>query len=257
MKNTLRQIFHSPKFMTGFVIFVVILLTLFFYPLFNPGSPLEMIGVGTFAKPGTYVSLYDALNTSRETLRLSDADDNRLAKQLKAEDRVAMLEWFNAMGIAVDFDISDTDALLKLWDDNYDPATKPKGMTMAKRNYYKRLNNALLQLKAADEIVLADVNAETKALEETDKVNKTDYVNVGQVANVKLLPLGTDNFGRDVLKELVSATGTSIVIGLIAGAVATIIGLTFGLLAGYLGGIADDLIMFITNVFTVIPASCC
>ena len=239
--------------MTGFVIFVVILLTLFFYPLFNPGSPLEMIGVGTFAKPGTYVSLYDALNTSRETLRLSDADDNRLAKQLKAEDRVAMLEWFNAMGIAVDFDISDTDALLKLWDDNYDPATKPKGMTMAKRNYYKRLNNALLQLKAADEIVLADVNAETKALEETDKVNKTDYVNVGQVANVKLLPLGTDNFGRDVLKELVSATGTSIVIGLIAGAVATIIGLTFGLLAGYLGGIADDLIMFITNVFTVIP----
>ncbi|MBR3874430.1 MAG: ABC transporter permease [Clostridia bacterium] len=253
MKNTLRQIFHSPKFMTGFVIFVVILLTLFFYPLFNPGSPLEMIGVGTFAKPGTYVSLYDALNTSRETLRLSDADDNRLAKQLKAEDRVAMLEWFNAMGIAVDFDISDTDALLKLWDDNYDPATKPKGMTMAKRNYYKRLNNALLQLKAADEIVLADVNAETKALEETDKVNKTDYVNVGQVANVKLLPLGTDNFGRDVLKELVSATGTSIVIGLIAGAVATIIGLTFGLLAGYLGGIADDLIMFITNVFTVIP----
>ena len=69
MKNTLRQIFHSPKFMTGFVIFVVILLTLFFYPLFNPGSPLEMIGVGTFAKPGTYVSLYDALNTSRETLR--------------------------------------------------------------------------------------------------------------------------------------------------------------------------------------------
>ena len=253
MKNTLRQIFHSPKFMTGFVIFVVILLTLFFYPLFNPGSPLEMIGVGTFAKPGTYVSLYDALNTSRETLRLSDADDNRLAKQLKAEDRVAMLEWFNAMGIAVDFDISDTDALLKLWDDNYDPATKPKGMTMAKRNYYKRLNNALLQLKAADEIVLADVNAETKALEETGKVNKTDYVNVGQVANVKLLPLGTDNFGRDVLKELVSATGTSIIIGLIAGAVATIIGLTFGLLAGYLGGIADDLIMFITNVFTVIP----
>ena len=25
------------------------------YPLINPGNPLEMIGVGTFAKPGTYV----------------------------------------------------------------------------------------------------------------------------------------------------------------------------------------------------------
>jgi uncharacterized membrane protein len=42
-----------------------------------------------------------------------------------------------------------------------------------------------------------------------------DYVNVSAVANVKLLPLGTDNFGRDVLKELVSATGTSILIGII------------------------------------------
>ena len=44
------------------------------------------------------------------------------------------------------------------------------------------------------------------------------------------------------------------IIGLIAGAVATIIGLTLGLLAGYLGGFADDLIMFITNIFTVIPS---
>lgn len=253
MKNTLRQIFHSPKFVGGFVIFVAILLVLFIYPLVNPGNPLEMIGVGTFAKPGTYVSLYDAINTDTETLRLSDADDKRLAKQLSMEDRVSMIEWFDTMGIAVDFEITDTDALLDLWDANYDPTIKPKGMTQAKRNYYKRLHNALQELKAADEIIIAALNEETSALEESDKVNKTDYVNIGAVANVKVLPLGTDNFGRDVLKELVSATGTSIIIGLIAGAVATLIGLTFGLLAGYLGGIADDIIMFITNVFTVIP----
>jgi len=125
-------------------------------------------------------------------------------------------------------------------------------MTQAKRNYYKRLNNALQELKAGDEIIIAESD-EAGVLTENDTVNKTDYVNVNAVANVKVLPLGTDNFGRDVLKELVSATGTSILIGLIAGAVATIIGLTFGLLAGYMGGIADDIIMFITNVFTVIP----
>ena len=73
------------------------------------------------------------------------------------------------------------------------------------------------------------------------------------MANVKSLPLGTDNFGRDVLKELVSAAGTSIVIGMIAGIVATLIGLTLGLLSGYVGGLVDDLIMFVTNIFTVIP----
>ena len=255
MKNTLRQIFHSPKFVVGFAIFAAILLTVFIYPLVNPGDPLEMIGVGTFARPGAYVSMYDALKTDTETLRLADADDNRIAKALGAEDRVAMVEWFTTMGIDVsDLDIEDTDAFLDLWNENYDPSVKPQGMTQAKRNYFKRLNNSLQEIRAADQIILADTDGETGELVKTGTVTKTDYVNVGQVANVKNLPLGTDNFGRDVLKELVSAAGTSIVIGLIAGTVATLIGLTLGLLSGYLGGFADDFIMFVTNVFTVIPS---
>ncbi len=78
-------------------------------------------------------------------------------------------------------------------------------------------------------------------------------MNVSQVANVRVLPLGTDNFGRDVLTELVKATGVSLQIGLVAGTVATLIGLTLGLLAGYVGGLVDDIIMFFTNLFTVIP----
>ena len=254
MKNTLRQVFHSSKFVVGFCIFAAILLTMIIYPLFNPGSPLEMIGVGTFAKPGTYVSLYDATKTPTETLRLSDADDKRIAASLSQDDRIAMVEWFTIMEIDVsDLDISDTDALLALWREHYDPSIKPTGMTMAKRNYYKRLNNALLELQGADTLIIADTDEETGALVEKSKITKTDYVNVGTVANVKVLPLGTDNFGRDVLKELVSATGTSILIGIIAGTVATLIGLTLGLLAGYVGGMVDDFIMFITNIFTVIP----
>ena len=79
-------------------------------------------------------------------------------------------------------------------------------------------------------------------------------MNVGQVANVRVLPLGTDNFGRDVLTELVKAIGVSLQIGLVAGLVATLIGLTLGLLAGYIGGWVDDVIMFITNLFIVIPS---
>jgi ABC-type dipeptide/oligopeptide/nickel transport system permease subunit len=61
-------------------------------------------------------------------------------------------------------------------------------------------------------------------------------VNINQVPNVRVLPLGTDNFGRDMLTELVSATGTSLKIGFVAGIIATLIGLTLGLLAGYIGG---------------------
>ena len=253
MKNTLRQVFHSSKFLVGFIIFVAILLTMLIYPLINPGNPLEMIGVGTFAHPGTYFSLYDAVKTPTETLRLATADDKRLAKQLSNEDRVAMVEWFSATGVNIEgLDISDTEKLLEMWRANYDASVKPKGMTQAKRNYFKRLDAALKQVDAADTLTIAETNAEGQ-LEPQGTINKTDYVNVGDVANVKTLPLGTDNFGRDVLKELVSAAGTSIVIGLLAGLVATLIGLSLGLLSGYIGGFCDDIIMFITNIFTVIP----
>ena len=253
MKNTIKQLFHSPKFVIGFGLFVAIILTTFIYPLFNPGDPLEMIGVGTFAKPGTYVSLYDAVGTKTETLRLADADDNRIAAALSTEDRISMINWFAAMEIDVgDLDMEDTDALLEMWTAHFNEDAKPAGSTKAQRVYYRNLNRSIQALMAGDEKIIAAENEEG-VLEESKKILKTDYVNVNEVANVKTLPLGTDNFGRDVLKELVSATGTSVKIGLIAGTIATLIGLSMGLLAGYLGGIVDDLIMFVTNVFTVIP----
>ena len=254
MLNTVKQVFHSPKFVVGFAIFVAILLTMIIYPLFCPGNPLEQIGVGTFAAPGTYVSLYDATKSPTETLRLPDAADNRIEASLSKEDRVEMVEWFGAMGISVEgLDIEDTDAMVDLWNANYDPSVRPAGMTSAKINYYKRLDNSIKELNASDTVILADYDEEGN-LATTKTIADTDYVNTKEIANVKTLPLGTDNFGRDVLKELVSATGTSIRIGLIAGIVATVIGLTLGLLAGYLGGITDDIIMFITNIFTVIPS---
>ena len=152
MKNTLRQVFHSPKFVTGFVIFVGLLLIMLIYPLFNPGNPLEMIGVGTFAKPGTYVSLYDAVGTAPETLRLSDADDKRIARSISDEDRVSMIEWLGLAEVDLEgVDASDTEALLEVWNANYDDSVRPKGMTKAKRNYYRLhvlLNYQIIKIMA-------------------------------------------------------------------------------------------------------------
>ena len=253
MKNTLRQVFHSPKFVVGFVIFGLILLTMLIYPMINPGDPLQMIGVGTFAKPGTYVSVYDTVGSKTETLRLPEAEANRIAKKLTDADRVSMVEWFTKAEIDVTgLNITDTDTLLDKWNTHFEDKKLP-GMTNAVRRNYRLLDTRIQELQAGETLYVAEMNEETKLLEEKSTISKNDYVNLKEIANVKVLPLGTDNFGRDVLKELVSACGTSILIGLIAGAVATLIGLTFGLLAGYLGGIYDDIIMFVTNVFTVIP----
>lgn len=68
------------------------------------------------------------------------------------------------------------------------------------------------------------------------------------------LPLGTDNFGHDVLAVLMAGTRTSLVIGLVAGIVATTIGVTIGLLAGYVGGWVEELLMGCTNVVLAIPS---
>ena len=71
---------------------------------------------------------------------------------------------------------------------------------------------------------------------------------------IQLHILGTDNFGRDMMNQLVAGTKTSLLIGLLAGSIATFIGLTVGLLAGYVGGQLDNFLSSITNVFIVIPS---
>lgn len=253
MKNTLRQVFHSGKFVVGFAIFASMLLFVLIYPFFNPGNPLELIGLGTFFEPGTYVSVYDSVDLEGNTFKLPDAADNRIEASLSEEDRVEMILWFEAAEVSTEgLDIQDTEALIDLWTNNYDSTIKPDGMTKAKRNYYSRLDKALEGIFDSEDKIIAE-EQEDGTLSEVAVITSTDYVNVKDVANTITLPLGTDNFGRDVLKELVAAVKTSLLIGFVAGIIATIIGLTLGLIAGYVGGWVDDIIMFITNIFTVIP----
>ncbi len=254
MKHTLQQVFHSPNFVIGFAIFMAILLMVIVYPLIITDSPLGIIGQGTFFPPGIYVSVYDSIGSTTFTLNLDDAAAKRIASKLSNDDRLAIKEWLVADGIPEnEVDTTNTQKLLDQWVNNYDPKGNVPGMTNAKRNYFVRLNNSLEGLLSIEGVSIAVKNAETGALDETGFVKQSDYVNINQVANVRVLPLGTDNFGRDVLTELVSATRTSLEIGLVAGIVATLIGLILGLLSGYVGGWVDDFIMFITNLFTVIP----
>lgn len=255
MKHTLRQVFRSGKFVVGFCIFMFILLTVFLYPLFAKDAPLTIVGQGTFFPPGIYVNVYDSLSSPKYILKLDDAAAKRMTSKMSEEDRLAIKEWLVGYGIPEnEIDTTDTEKLLGQWVNNYDSKQKIPGMTNAKRNYYIRLNNSLEGILATEGAIIAAQNADTGTLEEADTVKQTDYVNVREVPNVRLLVLGTDNFGRDVLTELVSATGTSLIIGLVAGLIATTIGLILGLLAGYMGGVVDDVIMFFTNILTVIPS---
>ena len=61
-------------------------------------------------------------------------------------------------------------------------------------------------------------------------------------------PLGTDNFGRDVLLRLIDGGRVSLTVGLIAVAIAASVGGLVGLVAGYFGGWPDRVLMRIIDV---------
>ncbi|CAG0974698.1 Putative peptide transport permease protein [Anaerolineales bacterium] len=255
MKHTLQQVFRSGKFVFGFSIFMGLLLIVIVYPLIVTNPPLQIIGQGTFFEPGIYVSVYDSIGADPYILNLDDAAAKRIALKLGDQERLDIKEWLLADGIPEsEIDITDTEKLLDQWVNNYDPKIKIKGMTNAKRQYYVRLNDSLKGILSTEGAIIAMKNQQTAVLEEIGVVEQSDYVNISKLPNVRVLPLGTDNFGRDMLTELISATGTSMKLGFVAGIIATLIGLTLGLLAGYLGGVVDDIIMFFTNLFTVIPS---
>ena len=253
MKNMLQQIFRSSKFLIGFTIFMTMLLTVIIFPLIVKDEPLAIIGQGTFFEPGIYVNVFDSINSTHYTLSLNDAAARRIASKLGDQERLDMKDWLLAFGIPEnEIDIHDNTKLMELWVNNYD-SKLALGMTSAKRNYNARLDKSLKGILGTEGVIIAIKNTETGLLEETNSIVQTDYVNIGQVSTIRILPLGTDYFGRDILTELVSATRTSLQIGFVAGIIATLIGLTLGLFAGYIGGLVDDVIMFITNLFTVIP----
>jgi peptide/nickel transport system permease protein len=65
--------------------------------------------------------------------------------------------------------------------------------------------------------------------------------------------LGTTALGQDIWAQLVYGTRQSLLIAVVAGLFATVLSVLIGVSAAYLGGIADDILSMITNVFLILP----
>ncbi len=85
----------------------------------------------------------------------------------------------------------------------------------------------------------------------------TDQVHVN-LANENMAPgpghpLGTDQYGYDVLGRLMVAGQISLEVGLAAAFLATAVGTLWGAIAGYFGGIADAVMMRLVDAMLAIP----
>jgi peptide/nickel transport system permease protein len=66
-------------------------------------------------------------------------------------------------------------------------------------------------------------------------------------------PLGTDALGRDLAAGIVHGARVSLLVGVCAAMLGLLIGTTIGALAGYFGGVVDNVLVRLTELFQTIP----
>ena len=117
MIHSLKQVFHSGKFVIGFVIFTAIA---------GDGVYLSAAGESAAAAnhwPGNFPcagDLCECLRQHRRTALHAQSGGCRareaVASKLNDEDRVAMQEWLVAAGVSeAQIDTEDPQQLLELW----------------------------------------------------------------------------------------------------------------------------------------------
>ncbi len=87
----------------------------------------------------------------------------------------------------------------------------------------------------------------------------TPYSPIEQNMSIKLQapslehPFGTDQFGRDIYTRVLYGSRVAVQIILIITFISGFIGISVGVTAGYYGGVVDDILMRITDMFLAFP----
>lgn len=98
-------------------------------------------------------------------------------------------------------------------------------------------------------MILAAVFADVITPYDFDKQDLSSALQFPSMAH----PMGTDNYGRDMLTRIIYGARTSLLVSAIACAFSVTIALILGSLVGFYGGRFDNIVMRILDVFNAIP----
>lgn len=93
-----------------------------------------------------------------------------------------------------------------------------------------------------------------------DVIADYDTVVIKQNLSERLMPpngkhwLGTDEFGRDIFARLIHGARVSLKVGLLAISISILVGGFLGAISGYYGGIIDNTVMRIMDIFLAVPS---
>jgi len=99
-------------------------------------------------------------------------------------------------------------------------------------------------------IILMAILAPVVAPHEPNKINMGKEL----LMPCKEFPLGTDQFGRDILSRIIHGSRISLIVGVVPTIISMAIGILLGLLSGFLGGKVDFVIMRFADMVLAFPS---
>lgn len=125
---------------------------------------------------------------------------------------------------------------------------RPSQLALAWKRFCRN-KAAVVSLCVVILVVLAAILADHITPYTFDAQNPLERLQYPSVAH----PLGTDDFGRDMLTRILRGGRISLLVALMTVCISTVVSLLLGSLAGYFGGAVDSVIMRVADIFISIP----